>query len=77
VVDVMSYVTIVPVRFLLKRKPDDLAIIGLSSLFLTHEEHETLTDEIALNLLQEQGYNVIRMIHNDENIICVNFGDQF
>jgi len=44
---------------------------------LTREEHEKLTDEIALNLLQEQGYNVIRMIHNEENIICINFGDQF
>ena len=48
----MKFTTrIVTVRFLFKRKPDDLAIIGLSSLFLTHEVHEALTDEIALNKL--------------------------
>ncbi|WP_431811949.1 hypothetical protein [Lysinibacillus sp. FW12] len=73
----MNYDMIVPVRFLFKREPDNVSIIGLSSLHLTHAEHEALTDEVALNLLREQGYNVIRMIHENENIIsdkfCVKF----
>jgi len=73
----MSYEVIVPVRFLFKRKPDNVPIIGLSSLHLTHEEHVALTDDVALNLLREQGYNVIRMVHRDENIIAVNFKDRF
>ena len=47
----MSYEVIVPVKFLFKRKPDNVPIIGLSSLHLTHEEHEALTDDVvALNL---------------------------
>lgn len=66
---------ILPVSFLFKRKPDDLEIIGVSNLFLTQVEYDTLTDEIALKLLREQGYNVIRLIHKDENIISVRFGD--
>lgn len=73
----MNYDIIVPVKFLFKRKPDNVPIIGLSSLHLTHEEHEALTDDVALNLLREQGYNVIRMIHRDENIIAVNFTERF
>ncbi|EAZ84522.1 hypothetical protein AB9L15_05380 [Lysinibacillus fusiformis] len=74
----MSYEVIVPVKFLFKRKPDNVPIIGLSSLHLTHEEHEALTDDVvALNLLKEQGYNVIRMVHRDENIIAVNFKERF
>ncbi|WHP42576.1 hypothetical protein QIX46_06015 [Lysinibacillus boronitolerans] len=67
----MSYEVIVPVKFLFKRKPDNVPIIGLSSLHLTHEEHKALTDDVALNLLRAQGYNVIRMIQRDENIIPV------
>ncbi|MED3876229.1 hypothetical protein [Lysinibacillus capsici] len=70
----MNYDIIVPVRFLFKRKPDNAKIVGVSSLHLTHKEHELLTDELALKLLREQGYNVIRMIHEDENIISANFG---
>ncbi|MGY4796017.1 hypothetical protein ACVNNN_13520 [Lysinibacillus fusiformis] len=73
----MNYDIIVPVKFLFKRKLDNVPIIGLSSLQLTHEEHEALTDEVALNLLKEQGYNVIRMVHRDENIITVNFSERF
>ena len=64
-------------KILFKRKPDNVPIIGLSSLHLTHEEHEALTDDVALNLLREQGYNVIRMILRDENIIAVNFTERF
>lgn len=74
-VDTMTNRMIMPVSFLFKRKPDDLEIIGVSNLFLTQEEYDTLTDEIALKLLREQGYNVIRLIHKDENIISVRFGD--
>ena len=48
----MSYEVIVPVRFLFKREPDNVPIIGLSSLHLTHGEHEALTDDVALNLLR-------------------------
>ncbi|WP_313150808.1 hypothetical protein [Lysinibacillus capsici] len=73
----MSYEVIVPVKFLFKRKPDNVPIIGLSSLHLTHKEHEALTDDVALNLLKDQGYNVIRMVHRDENIIVVNFKERF
>lgn len=73
----MNYDIIVPVKFLFKREPDNLPIIGLSSLHLTHEEHEALTDDMALNFLREQGYNVIRMVHRDENIIAVNFKERF
>lgn len=73
----MNYNIIVPVRFLFKRKPDNVEIIGVSSLHLTHEEHDALTDDMALNLLREKGYNVIRMIHRDENIIAVNFKERF
>ena len=54
----MTYETIVPVRFLFKREPDDVEIIGVYNLFLTHEEYDTLTDEVALTLLQEHGFNV-------------------
>lgn len=67
----MSYEVIVPVRFLFKRKPDNVPIIGLSSLHLTHGEHEALTDDVAQNLLRAKGYNVIRMVPRDENIIPV------
>ncbi|MEQ6048898.1 hypothetical protein U2I53_07655 [Lysinibacillus capsici] len=73
----MSYEVIVPVKFLFKRKPDNVPIIGLSSLHLTHGEHEALTDDVALNLLRAQGYNVIRMIQRDENIISINFKERF
>ncbi|MEY2366779.1 hypothetical protein R6U76_12520 [Lysinibacillus capsici] len=73
----MNYDIIVPVKFLFKRNPDNVPIIGLSSLHLTHEEHEALTDDVALNLLREQGYNVIRMVHRDENIISINFKERF
>jgi len=73
----MNYDIIVPVKFLFKRKPDNVPIIGLSSLHLTHEEHDVLTDDMALKLLRQQGYNVIRMIHRDENIIAVNFKERF
>ncbi|AUS87783.1 hypothetical protein LBYS11_16215 [Lysinibacillus sp. YS11] len=72
----MNYDIIVPVKFLFKRKPDNVPIIGLSSLHLTHEEHDALTDDMALKLLREQGYNVIRMIQRDENIIAVNFKER-
>ncbi|GED66249.1 hypothetical protein ACQKEY_02785 [Lysinibacillus fusiformis] len=48
----MSYEVIVPVKFLFKRKPDNVPIKGLSSLHLTHEEHEALTDDVALYLLK-------------------------
>jgi len=73
----MNYDIIVPVKFLFKRNPDNVPIIGLSSLHLTHEEHEALTDDVALNLLRQQGYNVIRMVHRDENIISINFKERF
>lgn len=69
----MHYKTIVPVRFLFKHKPDDVEIVGMSNLFLTREEHEALTDEMVLKLLREQGYNVIRLIREDENVIGVDF----
>ncbi|WP_341302760.1 hypothetical protein MHB44_10750 [Lysinibacillus sp. FSL H8-0500] len=69
----MNYKTIVPVRFLFRRRPDDLEVIGISNLFLTHEEYEALTDEMVLKLLQEQDYNVIRLIREDENVIGVDF----
>lgn len=74
---IINYDIIVPVKFLFKREPDHVPIIGLSSLHLTHEVHEALTDDVALNLLKEQGYNVIRMVHRDENIIAVNFKERF
>ncbi|MGE7988973.1 hypothetical protein [Lysinibacillus fusiformis] len=64
-------------RFLFKREPDNVPIIGLSSLQLTNEEYKVLTDDVALNLLRAQGYNVIRMVHSDENIISVNFNDRY
>lgn len=73
----MNYDIIVPVKFLFKRKPDNVPIIGLSSLHLTYGEHEALTDDVALNLLRAQGYNVIRMIKRDENIISINFKERF
>lgn len=38
---------------------------------LTHEEHKALTDDVAFNLLRAKGYNVIRMVRRDENIIPV------
>lgn len=67
----MSYEVIVPVKFLFKRKPDNVPIIGLSSLHLTHEEHKALTDDVAFNFLRAKGYNVIRMVRRDETIIPV------
>ena len=73
----MSYEVIVPVRFLFKCEPDNVPIIGLSSLHLTHGEHEALTDDVAFNLLRAQGYNVIRMTQRDENIISINFKERF
>ncbi|WP_336636722.1 hypothetical protein [Lysinibacillus fusiformis] len=73
----MNYEIILSVRFLFIRKPDNVPIIGLSRLHLTHEEHEALTDDVALNLLKGQGYNVIRMVHRDENIIAVNLKERF
>ena len=60
----MTYETIVPVRFLFKREPDDVEIIGVYNLFLTHEEYDTLTDEVALTLLQEHGFNVIKFFRS-------------
>lgn len=73
----MSYEVILPVKFLFKRKPGNVPIIGLSSLHLTHGKHEALTDDVALNLLRAQGYNVIRVIQRDENIISINFKERF
>ena len=69
----MSYELIVPVRC----EPDNLPIIGLSSLHLTHSEHKALTEDVAFNLLRAQGYNVIRMTQRDENIISINFKERF
>jgi len=54
-----------------KREPDNVPIIGLSSLHLTHEEHKALTDDVAFNFLRAKGYNVIRMVRRDETIIPV------
>lgn len=72
-----AYEIIVPVQFLFKRVPDNVEIIGVSNLFLTHEEHDTLTDEIALKLLKEQGFNVIKIIHSDDNVISAIFGKEY
>ncbi|WGF39864.1 MULTISPECIES: hypothetical protein [Lysinibacillus] len=69
----MNYKTIVPVRFLFKRRPDDVEIVGVSNLFLIREEHEALTDEMVLKLLRDQGCNVIRLIREGENVIGVDF----
>lgn len=49
----MNYKTIVPVRFLFKRRPYDVEIVGVSNLFLTREEYEALTDEMVLKLLRD------------------------
>ncbi|WP_333880418.1 hypothetical protein [Lysinibacillus capsici] len=62
-----------PVRFLFKRRPYDVEIVGVSNLFLTREEYEALTDEMVLKLLRDQGHNVIRLIREGENVIGVDF----
>ncbi|MEQ6048910.1 hypothetical protein U2I53_07720 [Lysinibacillus capsici] len=69
----MNYKTIVPVRFLFKRRPYDVEIVGVSNLFLTREGYEALTDEMILKLLRDQGHNVIRLIREGENVIGVDF----
>ena len=61
------------VQFLFKRKSDGVVMLGYTWLKFTKEEFESGTDEYQLKRLSEKGYDVIRMVHRDENLIGVNF----
>lgn len=48
-------------------------MLGYTMIDFTQEEYDLRTDEYLLKRLSEQGYDVIRMVHRDENLIGVNF----
>ncbi|TGN33109.1 hypothetical protein [Lysinibacillus sp. S2017] len=60
--------------FLFNRKPDGREILGASYIqFDSIADLRAATNEDKIRILIEEGYDVVRLIQTEENLIGVNF----
>lgn len=64
------------ISFLFNRKPDGKEVFGTTAIhYETLKELRAATDEDRKKLLEDEGYDVVRIIQPGENVIGVNFGE--
>ena len=58
------------VSFLFARKPDGKVVVASTTIINDSLE---ITDEEKIEFIKSEGFDFIRLVEPDENIICVDF----
>lgn len=62
------------ISFLFNHKPDGKGVFGTTAIhYKTLKELRAATDEDRKKLLEDEGFDVLRIIQPGENVIRVNF----